>query len=171
MKEWIITAIGVVGSFIAGMLGGWDTSVITLLIFMGVDMLSGLLCALVFKASTKTNSGGISSNAGFKGLCKKGMILMVVAVGHRLDLQLGTTYIRDAICIAFMTNELVSIVENCGLMGIPIPTPILNALEVLKNKQQESNKLSSIVDNALEKLETKAETKAESKGKTNTWDN
>ena len=51
---------------------------------------------------------------------------------YRLDVQLGTTYIKDAVCIAFMANELLSIIENAGLMGVPIPAVIVKAIEVLK---------------------------------------
>lgn len=134
MKNVIVTAIGVVGSIIASMFGGWTASLTTLLIFMGVDYLTGLIVAGVFHQSPKTASGALESRAGFKGLIRKGMILLLVLIGHRLDLAIGASYIRDAICIAFIVNELVSIVENAGLMGIPIPAAITKAIDILQHK-------------------------------------
>lgn len=147
MKNWIIVAISGIGSFIASALGGWDYSIMTLLIFLAIDFALGTLTSLVFKASTKTTSGGYSSNAGFKGLVKKGCILMVVIVANRLDGELGTTFIRDAVCMAFILNELISIIENLGLIGIPVPKIVVEALEVLKAKQESESKLGKIISN------------------------
>ena len=66
------------------------------------------------------------------------MILLFVLVAYRLDLQLSTTYIKDAVCIAFIANELLSIIENAGLMGVPIPAMIVKAVEVLKGTPKEN---------------------------------
>ena len=139
MKEWICTAIGVVGSFITTLFGGWNTGMITLIIFMAVDYVSGLVCAGVFKKSSKSDNGGLESRAGFKGLCRKGVTLLVVLVAYRLDLLIGTNYIRDAVIIAFCVNELISIVENCGLMGVPMPQVITKAIDLLKKKGGDNN--------------------------------
>lgn len=139
LKDSIIPALGVIGSFIAGLFGGWDASIITLLIFMLIDFISGLVVAGVFHKSKKTETGALESRAGFKGLIKKGMIIFIVVVANRLDIQLGTTYIRDAVCIAFICNEVISIIENAGLMGLPIPAVITNAIELLKNKEKETS--------------------------------
>ena len=135
MKNLLITTVGAVGSFIASLFGGWTSSMTTLLIFMCIDYLSGIICAGVFKDSDKSDSGALSSKAGFKGLCKKGMMLLFVLVGARLDIALGATYIRDGVCIAFIVNELLSLIENAGLMGVPIPTFLKNAVELLKTKK------------------------------------
>lgn len=134
MKELICTITGVVGSALASLFGGWSTGMITLLIFMAVDYISGLICAGVFKSSAKSKSGGLESRAGWKGLCRKGVTILIVLVAYRLDLLIGTNYIRDAVVIAFCANELISIVENCGLMGLPLPKPITKAIDILKNK-------------------------------------
>ena len=134
MKNVVITTIGVIGSFIASLFGGWTASLTTLLIFMGVDYLTGLIVAGVFHQSPKTESGALESRAGFKGMIRKGMILLLVLVGHRLDLAIGASYIRDAVCIAFIANELISIVENACLMGLPVPAVIKNAIDILKKK-------------------------------------
>ncbi len=135
MKNAICTAIGMVGSLVASLFGGWTASLTTLLIFMGIDYVSGLVVAGVFHNSPKTETGALESRAGFKGLIRKFMILLFVLIGYRLDVAVGTAYIKDAVCIAFIANELLSIVENAGLMGIPIPAVITNAIDILKKKE------------------------------------
>lgn len=134
MKNAICTSVGVLGSLVASLFGGWTASLTTLLIFMGIDYVTGFIVAAVFHKSPKTETGALESRTGFKGLIRKFMILLFVLIGYRLDLAVGTTYIRDAVCIAFMANELLSIVENAGLMGIPIPTVITEAIDILKKK-------------------------------------
>lgn len=136
MKNGIMIGIGTVGSFIASFFGGWTASLSTLLIFMMIDYVTGLIVAGVFHNSKKTDSGALESRAGFKGLFRKGMILLLVLVGYRLDLAIGTSYIRDAICIAFIANETISIIENAGLMGIKIPAVLENAIDILKKKAE-----------------------------------
>lgn len=136
MKNMICATIGIVGSGIASCFGGWTAAMTTLLIFMVIDYITGLVVAGVFHKSKKTENGALESKAGFKGLCKKGMILLFVLIGYRLDLAVGTSYIRDAVCIAFIANELISIVENAGLMGVPIPSAITKAIDVLKSKNE-----------------------------------
>lgn len=135
MKNIICTTIGTIGAVTAGFFGGWDEALKTLLIFMAIDYITGLIVAGVFKKSPKTSSGKLSSKIGYKGLCKKCMVLFFVLVGNRLDITLGASYIRDAVCITFITNELISIVENAKIMGFPLPKPIDNAIELLKNKE------------------------------------
>ena len=137
MKHMICTATGAVGAGVAWLFGGWTMALTTLLIFMGIDYATGVIVAGVFHRSGKSASGSLSSIAGIKGLAKKGMILLFVLIAYRLDLQLGTTYIKDAVCIAFMANELLSIIENAGLMGVPIPSVIVKAVEVLKGSGKE----------------------------------
>lgn len=138
MKSWILTAIGAAGSFFAAALGGWDAAIITLIIFMAIDFATGWIVAAVFHKSKKSDTGGLQSRAGFKGLCKKVVVLLLVCVANRLDMQIGATYIRDGVCIAFMVNELLSIVENAALMGIPIPAVITKALDILNAKQEDT---------------------------------
>ena len=137
IKNSIVTAVGVVGSFLAGLFGGWDAGLTTLVIFMALDYLTGLIVAGVFPNSEKTQQGTLESRAGWKGLCRKGVTLLIVLVACRLDLVIGSNFIRDAVIIAFVTNETISIVENAGLMGIPIPPAITRAIEVLKNKAEQ----------------------------------
>lgn len=134
MKDMICAVCGAVGGFISWMVGGWDAAVVTLVIFMAIDYISGLAVAGVFHASRKTDSGALESRAGWKGLCKKVMTLLFVLIAHRLDMVIGTSYIRDAVVIAFMANELISIAENAGLMGIPLPPVIERAIDILQRK-------------------------------------
>ena len=134
MKDGICTAIGVVVSVIASLFGGWDAALVTLVIFMAIDYVTGLLVAGVFHNSGKTENGALESRAGWKGLCRKCITLLMVLVATRLDLVTGTNFIRDAVVIAFIANETISIVENAGLMGINIPPAITSAIEVLKKK-------------------------------------
>lgn len=136
MKNLICTTIGIIGSFVAHLFGGWSSSLTTLIIFICIDYVTGLVVAGVFHKSRKTESGTLESKAGFKGLCRKGAILLIVLIGYRLDLMIGTSYIRDAVCIGFVANELISIVENAGLMGIPIPNVISKAIDVLTSKAE-----------------------------------
>ena len=136
LKISIFGLLGVVGSYISQLFGGWSMDLQTLLLFMVVDYVSGLILAGVFKKSEKTKSGALSSNVGFKGLCKKIGILFCVLIAYRLDISIGTDYIRTAVIIAFIVNEAVSIGENVGLRGVPIPPAILKAIDVLKNKKE-----------------------------------
>ncbi len=134
MKNAICTAFGIVGSLIASAFGGWTASLTTLLIFMGIDYISGLIVAGVFHKSPKTETGSLESRAGFKGLIRKVTILLLVLVGYRLDIAVGSSYIKDAVCIAFIVNEVISIVENAGLMGLPVPAALIKAVDILKKK-------------------------------------
>lgn len=134
MKEKVIAGFGAVAGFIASMFGGWDTALTTLLIFMGIDYVTGIVVAGVFHKSNKSETGSLESKAGWKGLIRKGMSLFIVLIGCYLDKLIGTNYIRDAVCFAFIANETISIIENAGLMGVPIPSVITKAIEVLKSK-------------------------------------
>lgn len=136
MKTGICTAVGVVGGFIASLFGGWDAALTTLLIFMGVDYATGLIVAGAFHRSQKSTDGALESHAGWKGLCRKGTTLLVVLVACRLDLVTGSTFIRDTTIIAFVANETISIIENAGLMGVPIPAVVVKAIDILKRKAE-----------------------------------
>ena len=141
MKSGFMTMIGVAGGFIASLFGGWDAALVTLMIFMGIDYVTGLIVAGVFHNSEKTENGSLESRAGWKGLCRKGVTLLVVLVACRLDLVMGSNFIRDAVVIAFIANETISVIENAGLMGVPIPAVVIRAIEILK-KQAESEEMN-----------------------------
>lgn len=132
MKEKICTLLGLLGSALCWAFGGWDASIAALLVCMAVDYVSGSIVALVFHNSRKTESGAYNSTYGLKGLCKKGMMLLFVLVAVQIDKMLGTAYARDAVCIGFCSNEILSIIENLGLAGIPMPQAVTKALEQLQ---------------------------------------
>lgn len=136
MKNAILGVVGVAGSFIVSLFGGWSMALETLMIFMAVDFISGLIVAGIFHNSPKTENGALESNRCWKGLFRKLMTLVFVMVGYRLDVSLGVDYIKNAVIFAFMAEELISIVENAGLMGLPVPAAITNAIEILKNKEK-----------------------------------
>lgn len=134
MKESICTAFGLTGGVVAAAFGGWDAAMAALVVCLGADYISGSLVALVFHKSNKTASGAYNSTYGLKGLCRKGLMLLFVLVAVQIDKILGTDYVRDAVCIGFCANEVLSIVENLGLAGIPMPQVIVKALEQLQEK-------------------------------------
>ena len=133
LKVLVCTMFGVIGSFIAKLFGGWTEDMITLTIFMAIDFVMGLVVAGVFHKSKKSESGSLNSHVGWKGLCKKGTVLLFVLIAYRLDLLMNTDYIRTSVIIGFIANEGISIVENAGLMGIPLPQIITKAIDTLKN--------------------------------------
>lgn len=137
MKNAICTTAGAIGGVIASLFGGWDAGLATLVMFMAIDYVSGLVVAGVFHNSKKTTSGALESKAGWKGLCRKGMSLLFVLIAYRLDLAIGSNYIRDAVIIGFIVNETISIVENAGLMGVPLPEVINKAINILTSKSEE----------------------------------
>lgn len=137
-KSGICATIGAIGGVIASIFGGWSSGLTSLLIFMAIDYVSGIIVAGVFHKSKKTETGTLQSRAGWRGLCKKGMTLLFVLIGHRLDLAFGVCYVRDAVIIGFMANELLSIVENAGLMGLKLPPVVSTAIDIL-NKKSQSN--------------------------------
>lgn len=136
IKTAVLAAIGTIGGGIAALFGGWTSAMTTLIIFMVIDYATGIIVAGVFHRSGKSKSGALESRADFKGLCRKGMILLILLVACRLDLMLGTGYIKDCVCIAFVVNETLSIIENAGLMGVPIPQVLIKAIDVLKAKEE-----------------------------------
>ena len=137
MKATICAAAGIVGALVASFMGGWDTALQTLVVFMAIDYMTGIIVAAVFKASSKSENGGLDSGVGLKGLLRKLAMLCGVTMAYYLDKVAGTDFVRDATCLAFVCNEGLSIIENFGLMGVPIPAPIRNAIDVLMHNDKE----------------------------------
>ena len=136
LKNIALAIIGAVGSAVSALFGGWNAAIGTLLIFMAVDYITGVIVAGVFHRSSKTVTGALESRAGWKGLLRKGVTLLVVLVAARLDILLKTAFVRDGVVVAYIANETLSIIENAGLMGIPVPEPVKNAIEALKGGAQ-----------------------------------
>ena len=134
MKETFCTLLGLLGSALCWAFGGWDAALTALVICMSVDYISGSLVALVFHNSRKSETGSYNSAYGLKGLCKKCLMLLFVIVAVQADRLLGGNFVRDAVCIGFATNEILSIVENLGLAGVPMPQAVVKALEQLQEK-------------------------------------
>ena len=125
------------GTFVANALGGWDAALQVLIGLMAADYVTGLIVAGVFHASPKSRTGALESRAGWKGLIRKGETLLIVLVACRLDAVMATSFVRDAVVIGFICNETISIVENAGLMGLPIPAALTKAVDILKQRSEE----------------------------------
>ncbi|HOF43218.1 MAG TPA: phage holin family protein [Bacilli bacterium] len=140
VKNIIIMIFGSIGSLLSFLLGGFDNVMIALLIFMVLDFFSGIILAIVFKNSKKTDNGKLSSSAGIIGLSKKIFILFLVALATQLDIVLETSFIRDGTVIGFISMEGISVIENASLAGLPIPKVIKNALEIISKKEKDKDK-------------------------------
>lgn len=124
-----IVAVG--GSFITYLLGGWSALIQILVAFVVIDYITGVLAASVRKE--------ISSRIGMIGIAKKVLIFVLVACGHLVDLTLGTTdIVRDAVIYFYIANELFSILENAGNIGLPVPDILKNSIDTLKGKEKDS---------------------------------
>ncbi len=136
LKVFVLGVIGAIGGFISYQLGGWNDVLTILIIFMLVDYVLGVVCAISNK-SLKTENGGLSSKAGFNGLLRKGLMFLVVFLGAKLDTVIGSNFIMEAVVIAYILNETISIIENLGILGVPIPSIINKVIDILKKKEQE----------------------------------
>jgi toxin secretion/phage lysis holin len=121
------TGAMITGAAVGWLYGGWDPLLQVLLTFSVIDYGTGLLASGV--------EGKLSSKVGFKGIAKKVMIFLLVAAGHLVDVVIGKgSMIQDAITFFYLGNELLSILENAGRTGLPVPTQIKNAVQILKGK-------------------------------------
>lgn len=136
-KSFFLIGLGAIGSVISELFGGWTSAMTTLVIFMLIDYITGILVAAVFKKSNKTEDGGLESKAGWKGLIRKFSTLLIVLISIRVDIIFNTTIISNCVVFTFLANELLSLLENVGLMGIPLPSVLTEVISVL-NKKGES---------------------------------
>ena len=136
MKETVCAVIGAAVGVGSWLVGGFDVSVMALMLCMGVDYATGLIVAGVFHSSPKTKGGGLNSRVGWKGLARKFVTLLIVVMANLADLLLEVHYIRDAVIAAFCANECISVLENAGLMGIRIPKVLTAALEKLGEEDE-----------------------------------
>lgn len=136
--ENIFKTIFAVAATVVSAAFGIHTKLIGILVFfMAVDYISGLIVAGVFNKSGKTETGAIESAVSIKGLFRKIYMLFMVCVAVQMDSLLGIEYIALAVIYFFIANESISILENAGLMGIPLPPALVGAIEVLKKKSTE----------------------------------
>lgn len=134
MKHTILAAAAMAGSVISDAFGGWDGFLKLLICMMICDYICGILVAALFGRSNKSATGALDSRAGFRGLVKKCMILMLVWLGAQMDAALELGYARTAVCLFFIGNEGLSLLENIGLMGVPYPAFLKSALEALHER-------------------------------------
>ncbi len=123
---------------IVNIFGGWDVWLMTLFFFMIVDIVVGIAKAVLCK-SDKSASGGLNSQVMFRGGIKKILIFILIAIGTALDeiVEPGNTYIRSAVASYYIANEMLSILENVGACGVPLPKVLYNVLDVLKKNTSE----------------------------------
>ena len=121
-----------IGTFLTWLFGAWDIALMVLVCFMVLDYLTGLIKAYLTKK--------LSSNIGLHGIARKSVILIVLIMSVMLDriLNSGTWVFRTLVCYFYIANEGLSILENCSVIGLPIPDRIQEALEQLKNRENES---------------------------------
>lgn len=128
--DFIKLILTFIGTSLGYFLGGFDALLVTLLLFMIIDYITGVLDAISNKR--------LSSSVGFKGICKKVIILLMVTIANRIDITLGLQEIRYVVISFYLANEGISIIENASLLGVPIPQKLEDILEQLKNEEKES---------------------------------
>ena len=124
-----------IGAFIGFMYGEASGLLLALISFMALDYLTGIIIAVINKK--------LSSEVGFKGLCKKFLILVFVAIGHILDTYVlnGTAVVMTAVILFYIANEGISIIENAANLGLPVPQKLKDILEQLKTDNDKGNKI------------------------------
>mgnify|MGYP003295738619 FL=1 len=122
-----------VGGWLGWFLGGCDGLLIALLAFVAIDYVTGVMCAIVDKK--------LSSAVGFKGIFKKILIFALVGVGHIIDtMVIGTgSVLRTAIIFFYLSNEGISLIENAGHLGLPIPAKLKTVLEQLHDRAEKDD--------------------------------
>lgn len=138
-RSFFCSAVGALGAVVAQLFGGWTDALTVLLILMAIDYASGLAVAGIFHKSPKSKTGALESHAGLKGLMRKFFVICAVVTAHLIDRLLGTNYLRDACAIAFCLNEAISLAENIGLMGVPMPKALIRAIDVLRQRSGEDD--------------------------------
>jgi len=139
MEIWnkAVKALATVGGAIAGIFGEWSILMTILAAAMVLDYISGVLVA-AFGKSLKSEGGHLDSKVGFVGLAKKALIIMIVLLATLLDKALGAEAMvfQTATVCYYIANEGISVVENAGLMGLPVPDVVKRALEQMKEKKE-----------------------------------
>jgi len=127
MENFFKSVVAIGGAAASYLFGGWSALLSILLTFVAMDYISGVLAA--------AKEGKLNSNIGLWGIARKVSIFVVVAIGNLVDTALGESHLfRDAAIFFYLANEVLSITENIGRLGAPIPTIIKDAVEVLRNK-------------------------------------
>ena len=128
--RYVDITLAAIGGFLGMLLGGMDCFLYALIVFVVIDYITGVMKAVAEKK--------LSSEVGFKGICRKVAIFCLVGVGHILDtkiIQTGSA-LRTAVIFFYLSNEGISIVENVAILGLPVPKKLLNALEQLNDEKE-----------------------------------
>ena len=137
-----VTTLKSIGAWFAGtmiyFIGGFDLFLEALLVCMAIDYIMGITIAGLYQRSKKSDTGGLNSFIGWVGISKKITSLLFVVIGVELQKMTGIVGIREGIIIALVVNELISIIENAGLMGIPVPDQLTKMIDILKTKGETS---------------------------------
>lgn len=138
MDEKVKYLICIIGSVMIKLLGGWDIWLASLFTVMVIDIITGIVKAVLVR-SDKSQSGGLSSVSMFRGGIKKISIILMVALGTVLDriISPNELFIRVMIVTYYIANESLSILENVGACGVPLPKALYGILDSLKNKGDE----------------------------------
>lgn len=136
MKEFwnmIQIAFTVVGGWLGYFLGGCDGLIFALLLFVAIDYITGVMCAVSDKK--------LSSEVGFKGICRKVLIFMLVGIANIIDMQIikSGSVIRTAVIFFYLSNEGLSLIENAAHLGLPVPDKLKAVLEQLHDKERGEN--------------------------------
>ena len=137
MKEFwntIQLIIAAIGGWLGWFLGGRDGLLYTLIAFVAIDYITGVMCAI--------NDHTLSSEVGFRGICRKVLIFLLVGIGHIIDLYvIGTgSVLRTAVIFFYISNEGVSLLENAAHLGLPIPEKLKAVLEQLHDRAEKEDK-------------------------------
>lgn len=128
--QFVFTAVG---GWLGYFIGGCDGLLIALVVFVAVDYLTGVMCAISDKK--------LSSEVGFKGICRKVLIFLLVGIANILDVQvIGTgSVLRTAVVFFYLSNEGVSLLENAAHLGLPVPEKMKEILEQLHDRAETEN--------------------------------
>ena len=130
----MLIAITAVGGWLGYFLGGLDGLLIALLVFVALDYVTGVMCAI--------SDHRLSSSVGFRGICRKMVILMLVGIGHILDVHVvGTgSALRTAVICFYLSNEGISLLENASHLGLPVPDRLKTILEQIHGRSEKEDK-------------------------------
>lgn len=131
MKEAMQVSFAALGGALGSVLGGWDGFLYALVVFAVIDYITGVMCAI----SNKT----LSSEVGFKGICRKVLIFFLVGIANILDVNIigSGSVLRMAVIFFYISNEGVSLLENAARLGLPIPKKIQMVLEQLQESSED----------------------------------
>lgn len=139
LKGWLCVAAGAAATGIETLIGGWTVTLTTLLICMSIDYVTGIITAAVFHKSQKSKSGALESHAGLKGLFKKVGMLLAVVIAYQLDKTVGSDWARNTVIVGLISNEIISVMENLKIMGVPLFSVFDKALDVMREKYLNNN--------------------------------